>query len=295
MGLGEARTIAPGVVWLAPRLAGPAPDGATGVVVISGARHSLVFGTGQAYGDGRAILRVLERKGLARVRLAVIPAALPGYVFGATALQHAGLTVTTTAATAALIAQRCEQCLARLRASAGEVPMAGSRVPVIAPSLAGDASLALGAREVRLLDLGWAAEPGEVALFDGATGTLVSAEVVTGDALPQLHDASLDGWLAALARLEALSPRRVLSARHGLLPPAAIRQTRAYLLGLGEAVRTAYAAGLSLAETQRAVRLPGRGAEAARVHAANVQAVFLQLEQADLAGVEMPGGNAHSP
>jgi glyoxylase-like metal-dependent hydrolase (beta-lactamase superfamily II) len=284
VGLAPATTLAPGLMWMAPRQSGPAPDGPANVVVIAGAAHSLVFGTGQADADGRFILRQLASHALPPAQLALLPAALPGYVFGASALQAAGVPVGATDATAKLISQRCDQCLARLHEREGAAAMAGSRVPVADTVLAPPMRIDLGDRPVRLIALGWAAVPGELALFDEATATLVSAEVVCGAQLPRLHDADLDGWLAALTQLEALAPGRILPGRGGPLPPAAIGRTRDYLLGLREAVARAYRDGLGLAGAREALRLPGLAPEDAQAHAANVQILYLKLEAAELAG-----------
>ncbi|QID17440.1 MBL fold metallo-hydrolase [Nitrogeniibacter mangrovi] len=284
VGLTAPQVLDAGVLLIAPRHGGAAPDGATNVVMLAGRDHTLVFGTGQAYRDGRFLLDVLANRRLPPVRMALIPAGLPGYVFGAAALQDAGVPVAATAATAALVAQRCEQCLERLLAAHGEAIMAGSRVPVADETLHGATRVDLGGRRVRLIDLGWAAVPGELALFDEATATLVTAEAVTGEALPWLHDAQVTGWLAALDRLAALQPRRIVVGRGAPLPPAAIDRTRAYLVALRDGVREAYHNGLSLNEAMAALRRPGLTAEEARVHAANVQYLYLRLEKADLEG-----------
>ncbi len=282
VGLGAPEQMRSGLLLIPPQMAGPAPDGAANVVVLSGTRHSLVFGTGQAYRDGRFILDVVAQRRLPPIRRVFVPAALPGYVFGAAAFQDVGVPLAMTAGTADLVAQRCDQCLARLRESHGDVVMAGSRVPVADEVLAGETRIDLGNRTVRLIDLGWAAVPGELALFDETTATLVTAEVVAGQHLPQLHDGNLDGWLAALERIEALAPKRILPGRGGVLPPSAISCTRDYLVNIGKQVRNAYERGLSLSEAGEALRLPGASAEEARVHSSNVQILYLQLESADL-------------
>lgn len=284
VGLGQPHTIEPGLIVIPPLHAGPPPDGGANVVILHGDRYSLIFGTGQAYRDGRRILDLFRQAHLPAPEMAFIPAGLPGYVFGGTALQHAGITLVDTGATGDLIRQRCDHCLERLRVSDGEEVMAGSAVPVADVALMGEIQVDLGGRMVQVLDMGWAAVPGELAIFDPATGTLVTAEMVVGQGVPALRDADLDGWLKALDRIEALAPRRIVPGRGGVLPPSAIGCTRDYLVNVSKQVRDAYERGLSLSEAEDALKLPGATAAEARVHSANVQVLYLRLEKAELGG-----------
>jgi len=284
VGLGEPRVIDPGLMVLPPVHGGPPPDGGANVVILHGDRRSLIFGTGQAYRDGRQILEFMRLEHLPDPYMAFIPAALPGYVFGGTALQHGGVALADTGATGELINQRCDHCLERLRISDGDEAMAGSAVPLADVALMGEIRVDLGGRMVQVMDMGWAAVPGELALFDEATGTLVTAELVVGQGLPQLRDAQLEGWLSALDRLAALAPRRIVTGRGGMLDPTAIECTRDYLVNVDRQVRDAYARGLSLSEAEDALKLPGASADEARVHSSNVQILFLQLEKAELGG-----------
>lgn len=289
VGLGEAQVIDAGLMVLPPLHAGPPPDGGANVIVLHGNRRSLIFGTGQAYRDGRQILDLVRLERLPDPYMAFIPAALPGYVFGGTALQHGGVALADTGATGDLINQRCDHCLERLRASDGDEAMAGSAVPVADVALMGEIRIDLGGRMVQVMDMGWAAVPGELALFDEATGTLVTAELVVGQGLPQLRDAHLDGWLQALDRIEALAPKRIVPGRGGVLPPSAIACTRDYLVNVGKQVRDAYARGQSLSEAENELKLPGATPDEARIHSSNVQVLYLQMEKADL------GADASAP
>lgn len=282
VGLGEPVPLDAGLIVLPPLHAGPPPDGGANVVILHGERRSLIFGTGQAYRDGRQILDVIRLTHLPDPYMAFIPAALPGYVFGGTALQHGGVAVADTGATGDLINQRCDHCLERLRVSDGDEAMAGSAVPVADVALMGEIRVDLGGRAVQVMDMGWAAVPGELALFDEETGTLVTAELVVGQGVPSLRDADLAGWLKALDRIEALAPKRIVPGRGGVLPPSAIGCTRDYLVNVGRQVEAAYERGLSLSEVEASMKLPGATAEEAVVHSSNVQRLYLKLEKADL-------------
>jgi len=282
VGLGAPRQIDAGLVVLPPVHAGPAPDGGANVTVLHGDRRSLIFGTGHSYRDGRQILELIRLEGLPDPYMAFIPAALPGYVFGGTALQHGGVALADTGETGDLINQRCDHCLERLRVSDGDEAMAGSTVPVADVALMGEIRVDLGGRTVQVMDMGWAAVPGELALYDETTATLVTAELVVGQGVPSLRDADLGGWLKALDRIEALAPKRIVPGRGDVLPPSAIACTRDYLVNMDRQVRAAYARGLSLSEVEASMRLPGATPEEAVVHSSNLQRLYLQLEGADL-------------
>lgn len=282
VGLGEARVLDAGLIVLPPLHAGPPPDGGANVVVLHGERRSLIFGTGQAYRDGRQILDFIRFEHLPEPYMAFIPAALPGYVFGGTALQHGGVALADTGATGVLIEQRCDHCLERLRVSDGDEAMAGSAVPVADVALMGEIRIDLGGRAVQVMDMGWAAVPGELALFDETSGTLVTAEMVVGVGLPVLRDADIKGWIAALDRIATLAPQRIVPGRGEVLPATAIACTRDYLVNVDAQVRSAYERGLSLTEAEETLRLPGATAQEARVHASNIHTLYLRLEKADL-------------
>lgn len=117
------------------------------------------------------------------------------------------------------------------------------------PVAAGE--FALGGHTLRLLPLtGHTA--GDLAIFDSATGVLFAGDLVFHDRAPTTPNADIGRWLASLATLEGLAPR-VLVPGHGAVAEDSgpIRQTRAYLQWLQQAMRQAAADGLDMTEVLR--------------------------------------------
>ncbi len=102
--------------------------------------------------------------------------------------------------------------------------------------------LAVAGLNLQLLYFGWAATPGDLAVYDPASGVLFAGGLVSNARIPELRDGKLAGWLLALDRLEEIPAHWVVPAHGPVATPAAIAQTRAYLLALDARVR----AGLQL-------------------------------------------------
>lgn len=290
---GGFAALSPGVYhYDGAALSASAPGGEAGNVgLLVGRDAALLIDSGASHRQGREVLAALRRVTDRPVKLALLSHAGPEFLFGASALQEAGIAVSATRATAELIAQRCASCLERARVSQGEAAMAGSRVPV--PDRLGEGAaegsftVDLGGRQVTVLDLGWASLPGELAVFDPASGTLFAGGVVLAGHLPTLRDADLGSWGAALDRLAALPVRRIVPGRGPVGGPEVIARLRAYLLEVTAEVRRRYAAGLSLAATTAAADLPAYAAWDGypELHRQNVHHLYLALEREELAGV----------
>ncbi len=281
------RALAPGVFVLeAAQLsaAAPPPGEAANVGLVAGRDGALVIGTGASHRQGGRVLAAARAAAGVPPSAALISQALPEYLFGASAFQDAHIPVLAHVDTAALIAQRCDICLQRLRAAHGEAAMAGSKVPVPDRRLKGDQTLDLGGRQVRLLDFGWAATPGDMAVLDAQTGTLFAGGLVVVDTVPNVRDAQVDAWRASLARIRAMGLARIVPGRGPVVDAAALAALEHYLEALEARVRTLYDAQASLSEAVERAALPEFSAWAGypEVHRQNVQIRYLALEKAEL-------------
>jgi quinoprotein relay system zinc metallohydrolase 1 len=92
--------------------------------------------------------------------------------------------------------------------------------------------------------------PADLAIVDGATGTLIAGDLVFHDRAPATPHADLAKWRASLDGLKAVPHRRVIPG-HGPVDPTpfvAIDQTRDWLDWLGGALEAAVANGLDAVE-----------------------------------------------
>jgi len=283
----EFDALAPGAfVLLGPSLAAAAPPDAEAgnVGLLVGRDAALLVDTGASARHGREVLAAARRAADRPVRLALISHGLPEFLFGAGALQDAGIPVVAHPRTAALIAERCAICLQRFVEAYGADAMAGSRVPRPDRLALGDRSVDLGGRNVELLDFGWASTSGDVAVLDRANGILFAGGLVVVGRVPLVRDADVTAWIAALDRIATLPVRRVVPGHGPVVPVEAVAALRAYLVELDAEVRRLYAAGESLSEAVDGARLPAYEAWAgyADVHRQNVHYLYLALERAEL-------------
>ena len=123
---------------------------------------------------------------------------------------------------ARLMAARCENCLKTLIRVLGADEMTGTRVirPQLLVDPADAASPALLAdigRPLRLLAAGrdgHSSGPGDLALLDETTGTLLAGGWLDADTIPDVQDADFSGWRAALAMAAQVRPRQIIPG-HG--------------------------------------------------------------------------------
>ncbi len=144
----------------------------------------------------------------------------------------------------------------------------------------------VGGRDIELLALG-GHSAADLVLIDHATATVFASDLVFNRRAPTTPHADIPRWLAALATLEALPAARWV-AGHGEPSTDAtpLRETRAYLQWLSEAIRAGAEGGADMAE-MLARPIPPAFRTMALVEAEyrrSVVHLFPAAEQAALAG-----------
>ena len=279
--------IAPGVHAMVADLGDITPEnqgivGNAGFIV--GTRGVLVVDAGVSYRFGERMAATIAATTAVPVQMVVLTDPIQEFHFGSAAFQDRGVPVLAHRDAAALIAERCETCLKRLKATLGDAAMAGSRVVVPDRLIDASTTVDLGDRVVDLLSFGRGAAPGNVAVFDRRSGVLFAGGLVSLGRIPRLRDGDLPQWLAALARIDELHAR-VLVPGHGPIgDPSQAQQTRDYLIALDDRVHALLAQGMGLAATLDAAGLPAFEAWALYPawHRENVQELYLRLERAEL-------------
>ncbi len=279
--------IAPGVYVLIGDIGDVTPQN-RGVVgnaqFLVGDSGVLVVDTGVSFRHGQEMRATIGRTTPLPVQLVVLTTPIQEFHFGAAAFQDSGVPILAHRKAAELIAQRCETCLKRLRATLGEEEMAGSRVIVPDRLIDEGTSMTIGGRTIDLLYFGWASAPGDLAVFDRASGVLFAGGLISIDRIPRVRDGDLDGWIAALEQLDRI-PARIIVPGHGpIATREQARQTMAYLLALKAKVETLYRQGLGLSKVVAAADLPEFRSWSLyeTMHAENVQHQYLKLEKDDL-------------
>ncbi len=289
----EFDAIAPGAFVLAgPALAASAPphEEAGNVGLLVGRDAALLVDTGASARQGREVIAAARRATDRPVRSALISHRQPEFLFGAGALQDAGVPIVTHPRTAELIAQRCAICLRRSIEAYGADAMAETRVPRADRLADGDYAVDLGGRSVEVLDFGPASTPGNVAVLDRENGLLFAGGLVVVGRVPVARDADVAAWIAALDRIATLPATRIVPGHGPVVAVEAVAVLRAYLVALDAEVRRRYASGADLSATLDEAALPeyANWVGYPEVHRQNVLHLYRALERAELEGTAPP-------
>lgn len=240
------RAVAPGAwVWLPPDGGDVSAANAGHVVptsVLVSGRQALVIDPGPSHRHGERVRRSLACRFGAQVRWIVNTHAHSENVLANSAFAAdvaAGRTqILATAATREGMALRCPDCLASLTQRVGDEAMAGTRIVLPTRTLFEGEVLRLGRWRLRVMRVEHAHTEGDLVLWDARQRVLWAGGLVYRNRVPELAQGHLDGWIAALDRLQALGPRQVIattwSVADGSAPPVALQDTRAYLGALRE-------------------------------------------------------------
>jgi glyoxylase-like metal-dependent hydrolase (beta-lactamase superfamily II) len=276
--------IAPDVFVVGGRPADPDPSnqGRTGnVAFVVGPAGVLVWNSGTSRRHGEAIAAAIRERTDRPIRTVVLAQAAQDLVFGATALRDQGARILMHRDAAATMRTRCGGCLAELHRLLGDEAMARTELPPVDERLDGDRTLAVIGRDLRLLDLGSAAAPGSVALYDPASGVLFSGGMVMVRQVVETRDADPAGWQRALERLSALAPEIVVPDHGPVGTVGDIAASGRYLAALEARVGQLVRDGVSLADASARGQLPAFASWSRYepVHGHNVHHAYLRLER----------------
>jgi glyoxylase-like metal-dependent hydrolase (beta-lactamase superfamily II) len=257
--------------------------GNSGFVV--GTDGVVVIDTGASYQHGRQMLEAISRVTDKPVRLAIITHAVQEFLFGNAAFAERGIPILAHQETVELMQARCAHCLERLRLLLGN-ELDGTRLVLPGFQISAGTVIEAGGRQLELLHFGWASTPGDLAVFDRATGTLFAGGLVSVDRIPEIRDCDFEGWLRALDRLESLPVERVVPGHGPVSGPNAINATAGYLRALDAEMKYLYANNSSLLDSVDAASLPAfrHWALYGTAHRQNALHRYLQLEIEELGG-----------
>jgi thiosulfate/3-mercaptopyruvate sulfurtransferase len=155
--------------------------------------------------------------------------------------------------------------------------------------LVGDTTLTLGGTSIVIEHPGPAHTPGDLFVWLPRERVLYAGDLLVEDGVTMVGDGDSAVLLAALERIEALRPARIVPG-HGRIPDHPMRtigRTRGYIEGLRTAMRAAFEAGESLNEVVAALPVadPDRPVSLASRRRRNAVRVYLEMEREGM-GVE---------
>lgn len=251
------------------------------VAFIVGSRGVVVVNTGSSYREGEAIIAAVRSVSDRPILLVLLTHPGPDAIFGAAAFQDRGIPVLTQRRSAELIAARCTTCLANLRAVLGADTMAGTRVVEPDRLIAGEVTLDLIGRPLRLIVPPWSSVPGALAVYDAATATLIAGSLVSIHRVPDLRDADPQAWRAAVAAIAATGCRHLIPGYGPLGTCADVAAFDQYFAALEGQVAALLQQGVGLGELRERCNLPAfaRWDQYATLHPQNCNRTYLRLEQ----------------
>lgn len=272
-------------VFLLPGLPGAPGPGNAGRIgnagFIVGRGGVMAIDTGTSHRHGQALLAAIAQVTPLPVKLVLVTQARQEFVFGASAFQARGIPVHMHRDAAALMAARCEGCLKTLRAELGDEVMRDT--VVFKPDQLFDETHVVESigRPVLVQHHGSASGPGASSAFDVRSGTLFAGGLLDNQRIPDLQDADLEGWRAALRGLRTLRLNTVVPGHGPAAGPELIGRVDRYLALLDQRCAQLLKQGAALSEVPEAAELPefSRWDQYDPIHRRNAAILFLRLER----------------
>jgi quinoprotein relay system zinc metallohydrolase 2 len=216
--------------------------------IIAGADSAAVVDTGGSISEAKALIAAVRKVTGKPIRYAINTHMHPDHVFGNAAFRDIGATIAGHKNLPAAMQARGEFYLQRFRGLLGEV-MQG--VEIVVPTLLVDETLELdlGGRTLQLRAWKPAHTDNDLTVFDKASGTLFTGDLVFLAHLPTI-DGSLLGWMRQLDELASIKATQIVPG-HGPAPsawPDALKAQRQYFDILARDVRKSIADGQPLSE-----------------------------------------------
>jgi glyoxylase-like metal-dependent hydrolase (beta-lactamase superfamily II) len=283
-GVPKPEQLAPDVYAMigATERAAPANRGIVGNVgIVVGSTGVILIDTGTSARQARQLLADVREITDKPVVLAIDTHQNPAFVFGNGTLRALGVPILAHRDTDALIGQRCLRCLKQLKEALGEQEMEGTEVVRPTQTLEQSSSITAGGRTIDILYYGATSAPGSIAVYDRASGVLFGGGMVSMDRIPDVKDADIGQWRAALRSLRAIGATRVVPGEGPVCLPSRLAELEQYLELLPQAAQAAFEQRASLGEAAAAAAVPAyRGwALYDSVHRKNVEQLYLGLEK----------------
>lgn len=220
----------PGVVQLLPGIDvidgrwpaqdGQTPDHIATTVVLSQGQRAVLLDPGPTHASGTALRQWLQcQRGQRVVQV------LNSHAHAENVLANSAFAapVAATATTQASMRRRCPDCLAALHRDLGDAAMTGTRIVIPQQRLHNGQRLQAAGRRWQVLDMRHAHTESDLVLWSAPERIVLAGPLVDGARLV-LAQGSVQGWLQALQRIEALQPQWLIG-QHRVAGPRQVQAT----------------------------------------------------------------------
>lgn len=284
----EFQKIASGVyVAIAPNeAASPANRGfVSNLGFVVGQSGVIAIGTGASERQGEAILAAIRSVTRMPVVLAINLQATPDHVLGNRSFARRNVPIMAHRETDRFMAYNCPTCIGNVRKSVGNRRLGAVSLAKPTRLIDGTRAVEAGGRALEVIYYGTTFQPGSVAVLDRQSGTLFAGEMVGLKRIPDVRNADIAKWRAALKKLAA-SPASLLVPAHGpVSAPARSLELARYLADLRSEVEDAYERGVPMQDAAQAAPLTlySQWALYETLHSRNIHFTYLDIESEDLA------------
>lgn len=230
---------------------------------VVGSEAVAVIDTGGAYAVGMALKEAIRAVTRLPIRYVINTHGHPDHVFGNAAFLNADSGARPRlighAMLPQMIASRGDGYLRNLKQQLGGAADKSRLVPPT-ETVQDRLTLDLGGRKLELRAWPNAHTNNDVTVFDGASGTLWTGDLLFIERTPSI-DGDVTGWLAAMDALNSMPARRTIPG-HGPVTPdknAALARQRAYLTTLLHDVRSSIRQGTDMTGTMASAAASERG------------------------------------
>jgi glyoxylase-like metal-dependent hydrolase (beta-lactamase superfamily II) len=115
----------------------------------------------------------------------------------------------------------------------------------------GELTLSVGAKEVRLIEVGPAHTRGDILVHLPAERVVFTGDILFVGGHPIVWEGPIRNWVTALDRILAMDVETVVPGHGPVVGPAAVVEERDYLLWLEREAKARFEAGLSVADAAR--------------------------------------------
>lgn len=284
---GAPQALAPGAYVIYGDQGEPSPQNrgaVSNLAFVAGEGGVVAIGTGTSTAAAQAFLRSIQAAAGKPVKLALNTQASADHVLGNGEFARRGIPILAHRDTDHFMVQNCERCIHNLELQAGKAAMAGTRMARPDRLVEGGTTLDIIGRPLEILHFGATYQAGSLALLDRERGVLFAGEMLSIGRLPDVHNADIRNWLAALEKIRRLPVKWVVPAHGPAVPPERVEEMAVYLRQLLAGVERAYGEGVPMQEAVRSVAVAACRDWALfdSQHPRNVHHTYLKVEAEDL-------------